>query len=205
MPRPSRDWARRSTIVEFADQILSNDDKDMADGVRASARRRRRLLLRFPGRGRTQTPARKRGRFHARRPDADRPGRSAPRGHGRKRTWTAWASKTSALPAGKGPHSRREAADHATPHIRGGRRHRRLPVYPCGRLRGRHRREQRDIHVPRKARYTLMPWVTYTDPELACIGMNEKAAAAAGIHYTVWSGRSSITTEVSLKVRQPER
>ena len=43
------------------------------------------------------------------------------------------------------------------------------------------------FHVPRKARYTLMPWVTYTDPELACIGMNEKAAAAAGIHYTVWS------------------
>ncbi len=44
------------------------------------------------------------------------------------------------------------------------------------------------FHVPRKARYTLMPWVTYTDPELACIGMNEKAASAAGIHYTVWSG-----------------
>ena len=43
------------------------------------------------------------------------------------------------------------------------------------------------FHVPRRARYTLMPWVTYTDPELACIGMNEKAAAAAGIHYTVWS------------------
>ncbi len=44
------------------------------------------------------------------------------------------------------------------------------------------------FHVPRKATYALMPWVTYTDPELACIGMNEKAAAAAGIHYTVWSG-----------------
>jgi pyruvate/2-oxoglutarate dehydrogenase complex dihydrolipoamide dehydrogenase (E3) component len=43
------------------------------------------------------------------------------------------------------------------------------------------------FHVPRKVRYTRMPWVTYTDPELACIGMNEKAAAAAGIHYTVWS------------------
>jgi len=41
------------------------------------------------------------------------------------------------------------------------------------------------FHVPRKAGYTRMPWVTYTDPELACIGMNEKAAAAAGIHYTV--------------------
>jgi pyruvate/2-oxoglutarate dehydrogenase complex dihydrolipoamide dehydrogenase (E3) component len=44
------------------------------------------------------------------------------------------------------------------------------------------------FHVPRRAGYTRMPWVTYTDPELACIGMNEKAAAAAGIHYTVWSG-----------------
>jgi pyruvate/2-oxoglutarate dehydrogenase complex dihydrolipoamide dehydrogenase (E3) component len=29
--------------------------------------------------------------------------------------------------------------------------------------------------------------VTYTDPELASIGMNEKSAKAAGIKYTVWS------------------
>jgi pyruvate/2-oxoglutarate dehydrogenase complex dihydrolipoamide dehydrogenase (E3) component len=32
-----------------------------------------------------------------------------------------------------------------------------------------------------------MPWCTYTDPELASIGMNEKRAAGAGIEYTVWT------------------
>ncbi|MEW6521150.1 MAG: hypothetical protein AB1461_17240 [Thermodesulfobacteriota bacterium] len=32
-----------------------------------------------------------------------------------------------------------------------------------------------------------MPWCTYADPELASIGMNEKAARAAGIEYQVWS------------------
>jgi len=37
------------------------------------------------------------------------------------------------------------------------------------------------FHLPRKADYTYMPWCTYTDPELASIGMNEKMAAAAGI------------------------
>ena len=43
---------------------------------------------------------------------------------------------------------------------------------------------QRDL--PRKADYTRMPWCTYTDPELASIGLNEKAARQAGIRYTVW-------------------
>jgi pyruvate/2-oxoglutarate dehydrogenase complex dihydrolipoamide dehydrogenase (E3) component len=37
------------------------------------------------------------------------------------------------------------------------------------------------FHLPRKADYTWMPWCTYTDPELASIGMNEKMAADAGI------------------------
>lgn len=43
------------------------------------------------------------------------------------------------------------------------------------------------FHLPRKANYTFMPWCTYTDPELASIGMNEKRAAAAGIMYSVWT------------------
>ena len=43
------------------------------------------------------------------------------------------------------------------------------------------------FHLPRKVNYTLMPWCTYTDPELASIGMNEKAAAEAGIEYTIWT------------------
>jgi pyruvate/2-oxoglutarate dehydrogenase complex dihydrolipoamide dehydrogenase (E3) component len=42
------------------------------------------------------------------------------------------------------------------------------------------------FHLPRKADYTFLPWCTYTDPELASIGMNEKGAKAAGIKYSVW-------------------
>ena len=43
------------------------------------------------------------------------------------------------------------------------------------------------FHLPRKVDYTFLPWCTYTDPELASIGMNEKAAEAAGIEYAVWT------------------
>lgn len=43
------------------------------------------------------------------------------------------------------------------------------------------------FHLPRKADYTFLPWCTYTDPELASIGMNEKAAKAEGIGYAVWT------------------
>ena len=43
------------------------------------------------------------------------------------------------------------------------------------------------LHLPRKADYTYMPWCTYTDPELASIGMNEKRAKEAGIEYSVWT------------------
>ena len=43
------------------------------------------------------------------------------------------------------------------------------------------------FHLPRKVNYSLRPWCTYSDPELASIGMNEKAALKAGIPYTVWS------------------
>lgn len=43
------------------------------------------------------------------------------------------------------------------------------------------------FHLPRKASYTWLPWCTYTDPPLASIGMNEKAAKAAGIDYDLWT------------------
>ena len=43
------------------------------------------------------------------------------------------------------------------------------------------------FHLPRKANYTYLPWCTYTEPELASIGMNEKAAKAAGIEYSVYT------------------
>ena len=43
------------------------------------------------------------------------------------------------------------------------------------------------FHLPRKTDYTFLPWCTYSDPELASIGMNETAAQAAGIDYNVWT------------------
>lgn len=43
------------------------------------------------------------------------------------------------------------------------------------------------FHLPRKTDYTHVPWCTYTHPELASIGMNEKSAQKAGIDYSVWS------------------
>jgi pyruvate/2-oxoglutarate dehydrogenase complex dihydrolipoamide dehydrogenase (E3) component len=43
------------------------------------------------------------------------------------------------------------------------------------------------FHLPRKADYTFLPWCTYTDPELASIGMNETAAKKAGIEYSTWT------------------
>lgn len=43
------------------------------------------------------------------------------------------------------------------------------------------------FHIPRKVDYTFLPWCTFTDPELASIGMNEKVATAAGIEYTVFT------------------
>jgi len=43
------------------------------------------------------------------------------------------------------------------------------------------------FHIPKKVNYTHVPWCTYTHPELAGIGMNEKSVRAAGIDYSVWS------------------
>lgn len=43
------------------------------------------------------------------------------------------------------------------------------------------------FHLPKKTNYTYIPWCTYTHPELASIGMNEKNAQQAGIDYSVFS------------------
>lgn len=63
------------------------------------------------------------------------------------------------------------------------------------------------FHLPRKTDYTLLPWCTYTDPELASIGMNEKSAKEAGIKYNVWieefkdNDRSLAEGETSGKIK----
>ncbi|MGE4505268.1 MAG: NAD(P)/FAD-dependent oxidoreductase [Desulfovibrionaceae bacterium] len=41
------------------------------------------------------------------------------------------------------------------------------------------------LRLPRKADYTFMPRCTFTDPELACVGMNEREAKRAGLDYSV--------------------
>ncbi|MDO8944410.1 MAG: NAD(P)/FAD-dependent oxidoreductase, partial [Desulfobacterales bacterium] len=41
------------------------------------------------------------------------------------------------------------------------------------------------LHLPRKADYGKIGWCTYTDPEVASIGLNEKRAKKAGIDYRV--------------------
>lgn len=42
------------------------------------------------------------------------------------------------------------------------------------------------FHLPRSVNYTYLPWCTYTDPELASIGFNEKRAKEQGIEYSVY-------------------
>jgi len=39
------------------------------------------------------------------------------------------------------------------------------------------------LRLPRKSDYTKVPWCTYTDPEVASIGLNEKRAKAAGVEF----------------------
>jgi pyruvate/2-oxoglutarate dehydrogenase complex dihydrolipoamide dehydrogenase (E3) component len=42
------------------------------------------------------------------------------------------------------------------------------------------------LHLPRKADYGKIGWCTYTDPEVASIGLNEKRAANEGIAYRLF-------------------
>lgn len=41
------------------------------------------------------------------------------------------------------------------------------------------------LHLPRKAAYDKIGWCTYTDPEVASIGLNEKRARKKGIKYRI--------------------
>ncbi|SME90206.1 dihydrolipoyl dehydrogenase family protein [Desulfovibrio gilichinskyi] len=40
------------------------------------------------------------------------------------------------------------------------------------------------LHLPRKANYKWLPWCTYSDPELASVGLNESRAKRLGIKYS---------------------
>ncbi|GAB4324737.1 MAG: FAD-dependent oxidoreductase [Candidatus Sumerlaeia bacterium] len=41
------------------------------------------------------------------------------------------------------------------------------------------------FHLPAKTDFSAFPWVTYTDPELASVGLNETQAKKRGIAYTL--------------------
>ena len=41
------------------------------------------------------------------------------------------------------------------------------------------------LHLPRKADYSQIGWCTYTDPEVASIGLNEKRARKEGMDYQI--------------------
>ncbi|MFU8855752.1 MAG: dihydrolipoyl dehydrogenase family protein [Deferrisomatales bacterium] len=41
------------------------------------------------------------------------------------------------------------------------------------------------LRLPRKADYAKVPWCTYTDPEVASVGLNEKRAQKEGVAYRV--------------------
>lgn len=43
------------------------------------------------------------------------------------------------------------------------------------------------LHLPRKVDYGKAGWCTYTDPEVASIGFNEKRAQKEGLEYTVFT------------------
>jgi len=45
------------------------------------------------------------------------------------------------------------------------------------------------LHLPRKAAYEKIGWCTYTNPEVASIGLNEKRAKKAGVQYRVLEER----------------
>ena len=78
--------------------------------------------------------------------------------------------------------SRRPSAHDEPPHLR---RRGRLPppqVHAHGRRAGPHRHPQRALRWARRdADRLIVPWCTYTDPEIAHVGLDEAEAAERGI------------------------
>ena len=87
-----------------------------------------------------------------------------------------------ASPHGRGHRRRRPPADHQPPHLRGRRRVPRLEVHPRGRRRGADRRPERAVRTRpgAPASRLVMPWCTYTDPEVAHVGLSEREARERG-------------------------
>lgn len=43
------------------------------------------------------------------------------------------------------------------------------------------------LRLPRKVDYSLVPWCTYTDPEIAGVGLNESKAKGKGVEYRLFT------------------
>jgi len=71
--------------------------------------------------------------------------------------------------------------DERSPHLFVRGCERRISVHPRGRVRGGDRPGRTRYSGCREADYTKVPWCTYTDPEVASVGLNEKRAKAAGV------------------------
>jgi pyruvate/2-oxoglutarate dehydrogenase complex dihydrolipoamide dehydrogenase (E3) component len=82
----------------------------------------------------------------------------------------------------------RVPADRLPQHLRLRRRRRALPVHPYrlapGLVRGGERALRRQLWKKR-VDYSVIPWATFTDPEVARVGLNETEAKERNIPYEV--------------------
>jgi len=179
------------TIVEFMDQILGPEDTDIADILQQQLREEGITIY-------TATKAVKAryddSLFHLTITDAS--------GKGQNSTLTAEALLVA---AGRKPNIDGLALDAAgvifTP--RGIPTDTRMKtnvshIYACGDVNGLFpfthvagyeagiALTNAILRLPRKADYSKIGWCTYTDPEIASIGYNEKRAKKEGLKYRVW-------------------
>ena len=126
---------------------------------------------------------------------AECPGTAAPRGRGTARGHRPRAARRrdSIRPRAASPCSRRRAVDEhlatTAPGVLGARRRGRrrpppLPVHARGDARGPAGGENALRGAHHEPHYTAMPRVTFTDPEVAAVGMTEAEARARGSRRT---------------------
>ena len=182
----------RVTVVEFLDQVLPAEDPDMArivqerleaEGVdiRTSTRAVRaepagqgvRLVVEASGGGREALEADALLVATGRRPNVE--------GLGLEAAGVAYSARGIPVNA----------------RMRTNVRH----IYACGDVNGRFpfthvagyeagiAVANAVMRLPRRADYTRIPWCTYTDPELASVGLNEKRAREQGVAYRVLEER----------------
>ncbi len=178
----------RVTVIQRSGQILSKEDKDMADLVQQELAKEGVLFQLNAAVVRVGDLGREREVVIAN--DA-----------GELRTLTAEtllvALGRSPNVAGLGLEKIDISFDHKGIKVNSALRTRHKHIYAAGDVIGGHQfthvagyeggvvLSNAIFHLPKKANYTHVPWCTYSHPELASIGMNEKSARQAGIDYAV--------------------